>query len=139
MRLNPETAAKVALILFPELDAQTGLAAFLDWFASYELKYREFTLSDPSGFKQILELRKADPESELEMADSKVGVRNNPAIKQMMRSLLDHARKENLSAVQLSEKVGASYPTILNWQRGKLPRGENIKKVRSYLAKHQVA
>lgn len=53
----------------------------------------------------------------------------------MMEEVLAYAKAESLTASELTREIGASYPTILNWQRGKLPRGENVGRVQAFLEK----
>lgn len=149
--LKPETAAKLAAQLFPDTDLETSLEAVLEWVAKYKASMSPFahppannhSLS-PTGEKIITswnktaESTKEQQESgELPLPGVGIGVRNNPQIKEMMSELLAHAKANKISASDLAGQVGASYPTILNWQRGKLPRGENIQKVAIYLKKNR--
>lgn len=150
--LRPETAAKLASTLFPESDTETSLINLLEWFNEYETNRKLITGSyskgttmrklEPTQEKLNSWSRNPEPEGEerttkgeLPLDTGAGGIRNNPQIKQMMHDLLVHARQNKLSASDLAQQVGASYPTILNWQRGKLPRGENIDKVRIFLSK----
>ena len=142
--LKPETAAKLASTLFPESDSETSLVNLLEWFNEYETNRKVFISHSfekrPAQEKLNSWSRNPEPEGEEKTTKGELpldtgGIRNNPQIKQMMHDLLLHARQNKLSASDLAQQVGASYPTILNWQRGKLPRGENIEKVRVFLGK----
>lgn len=144
--LKPETAAKLAAQLFPDTDLETSLERVLEWVAKYKASMSPFahppannhSLSPVTekitSWSKAAESTKQEQESEeLPLPGVGLGVRNNPQIKEMMSDLLAYAKANKMSAYDLAGKIGASYPTILNWQKGKLPRGENIQKVAAFL------
>lgn len=53
----------------------------------------------------------------------------------LMATFLAYAKENRLNANQLAKKAGVSYPTMLSWMKtNKVPRGNNIDKIRSFLS-----
>lgn len=143
--IKPETAAKLAAQLFPESDFESSIENVIQWLTIYRQEFKQGSFGrgtslSPIGQKitnwnQAVEsttAQQASGELPLPRAIGGTGIRNNPEIKQMMMEVLEYAKANKISAGDLCQKIGVSYPTILNWQRGKLPRGENIQKVAEF-------
>jgi hypothetical protein len=146
--LKPEVAAKLSAILFPDSDPETALVETLEWFDEYNNSRKGYNgeRKPTSAIVAAERTRSWSKQPELVEPESEetdpltrnflpTGVYNNPEIKKMMADLVTHVRTSKISPSELQREIGASYPTILNWMRGKLPRGENIGKIRNYMEK----
>lgn len=144
MLLDPKTAAQISKVLFPGEDPAPALVKLIQWFDEY-VEARNNNASSIPGYRRphFPETPKSEsePESEskpvVEYEDSfRLNNRSSTQmLQQMMHDLLIYAKTNKLSASDLAREIGASYPTILNWQHGKLPRGENIGKIQAFLDK----
>jgi hypothetical protein len=156
MLLDPKTAAKLSSALFPDEEPDQALFSLLGWFDEY-LEARGGAIRSPAPAVRPTPLRSALPSaptkstwtrSQEEEDNGTTGellpltpgnIRSNPQLKHMMDELLAYTKANKMTASDIAREVGASYPTILNWQRGKLPRGENIGKVEAFLVRARKA
>lgn len=112
MTLDPKTAARLCARLFPDDPLDVALFKLLEWYDEY------------TAGRSPVEKEPSTPAIE--------PVSPQPDIKAMMRDIFTHAKQNNIPAVELARLLSVSYPSVLNWQRGKQPKGKNIAKVEAY-------
>lgn len=113
MILNAKTAAKLVSALFPNQSTDEGLVSLIDWLDEYANAHNG-AINDTSTITKIETVAKNDG---------------------IIEQLLSYAKENSISAGDLAQKVGVSYPTMLNWQHGRSPRGKNLQKLRDFLDK----
>jgi hypothetical protein len=144
--ISPENLAKLARKMFPDESREDAMISAWEFYnayiAAWDDKGSEFHAADTKPKEEEPAPRSwtRQPEPEPETSGQNVipltGIYNDPGLKKMMSDLLDYCKSHNINATELQKQIGASYPTILNWFRGRMPRGENIPRIREFLKKH---
>jgi DNA-binding XRE family transcriptional regulator len=121
MLLNPKIAAKLSSVLFPSERPDEALMSLIQWFD----EYAEARNSSRPTINRLETWSNGHKPAEQQPAQPQ------PIIDR----LFGFAKSNNLSLADLAKQVGVSYPTLLNWQKGKAPQGKNLSKIETFLKK----